>query len=137
MSAAAAAGNASATFADFCHRCGAVMPLLNRGALLLTCARCGFQLNVSTLDGTTRETVIVFNRWDPVTKRRVETSTKIGGEKTADGKEKMMAPVVARKCPKCPSEEMMFTTRQTRSADEGQTVFYTCVDCGFQENENS
>ena len=38
---------------------------------------------------------------------------------------------VAEKCPKCGNEEMIFTTAQLRSADEGQTVFYTCVKCAY------
>ena len=36
---------------------------------------------------------------------------------------------VERKCPKCGNDEMTYTTQQTRSADEGQTVFYTCPKC--------
>uniref|UniRef100_A0A1X7VAQ9 DNA-directed RNA polymerase I subunit RPA12 n=1 Tax=Amphimedon queenslandica TaxID=400682 RepID=A0A1X7VAQ9_AMPQE len=42
-----------------------------------------------------------------------------------------------RKCPQCGNDEMTYTTQQTRSADEGQTVFYTCPKCKFKETENS
>lgn len=38
-------------------------------------------------------------------------------------------PVVERKCPKCGNDRMSYATLQLRSADEGQTVFYTCVVC--------
>ena len=34
-----------------------------------------------------------------------------------------------RRCSKCDHEGMIYTTRQTRSADEGQTVFFTCPEC--------
>lgn len=38
---------------------------------------------------------------------------------------------VDRRCVKCGSEKMEYRTQQTRSADEGQTVFYTCPKCGL------
>lgn len=38
-------------------------------------------------------------------------------------------PVVERVCPKCGCDKMSYATLQLRSADEGQTVFFTCVKC--------
>lgn len=46
-----------------------------------------------------------------------------GDQSGADG------PIVERKCPKCGNETMSYATLQLRSADEGQTVFYTCTQC--------
>lgn len=46
-------------------------------------------------------------------------------------------PVVERRCPQCQNEKMSYATLQLRSADEGQTVFYTCTKCKFKETENS
>lgn len=40
-------------------------------------------------------------------------------------------------CPKCGKEEMMYNTAQLRSADEGQTVFYSCEGCGYKETVQS
>lgn len=40
-------------------------------------------------------------------------------------------PVVERVCPKCGNEKMSYATLQLRSADEGQTVFYTCTACKY------
>lgn len=40
-------------------------------------------------------------------------------------------PEIERKCPKCGENKMSYATLQLRSADEGQTVFYTCTSCGL------
>ena len=44
---------------------------------------------------------------------------------------------VERRCVECGHDQMTYTTQQTRSADEGQTVFYTCPVCNYKETENS
>jgi DNA-directed RNA polymerase I subunit RPA12 len=44
---------------------------------------------------------------------------------------------IQEKCPKCDHYEMVFHTAQLRSADEGQTVFYSCVKCGYKYSINS
>jgi DNA-directed RNA polymerase I subunit RPA12 len=54
-----------------------------------------------------------------------------------DEEEEAEGPVVDRKCPKCGNGQMSYATLQLRSADEGQTVFYTCTKCNFKETENS
>ncbi|CAD7928060.1 unnamed protein product [Amoebophrya sp. A120] len=40
-------------------------------------------------------------------------------------------------CPKCGNDRLMFWTRQTRSADEGQTCYYQCAKCDYRKAENS
>ncbi|KAG5026445.1 hypothetical protein JHK86_022359 [Glycine max] len=43
---------------------------------------------------------------------------------------------VSKKCEKCGHGEATYYTRQMRSADKGQTTFYTCTGCGHQSQEN-
>jgi DNA-directed RNA polymerase I subunit RPA12 len=40
-------------------------------------------------------------------------------------------------CPKCGHQGLEFYTLQLRSADEGQTVFYECVECGHKYSQNN
>lgn len=46
-------------------------------------------------------------------------------------------PVVERLCSKCGNDKMSYATLQLRSADEGQTVFYTCTKCKYVQNHNN
>lgn len=56
---------------------------------------------------------------------------------SSDEDEKPEGPVVERKCNNCGNNQFSYSTLQLRSADEGQTVFYTCTKCNFKETENS
>lgn len=44
-------------------------------------------------------------------------------DKTDDG------PIAERRCNACGHTHMSYAAVQLRSADEGQTVFYTCLKC--------
>ncbi|VDN35831.1 unnamed protein product [Dibothriocephalus latus] len=46
-------------------------------------------------------------------------------------------PSVKKDCPYCGNDRMTYVTMQTRSADEGQTVIYTCTQCHKKEVENT
>ncbi|KAA0064836.1 DNA-directed RNA polymerase I subunit RPA12-like [Cucumis melo var. makuwa] len=52
------------------------------------------------------------------------------------GEEKMQLAKERRRCEKCGNDEAWFESRQMRSADEGQTTFYTCTKCHHQTREN-
>ena len=41
---------------------------------------------------------------------------------------------INEECTKCHAKEVTFHTMQLRSADEGQTVFYHCLKCGYGPN---
>lgn len=41
-------------------------------------------------------------------------------------------PQIEMECPKCPSKKASCAQVQLRSADEGRTIFYTCLHCGHR-----
>ncbi|XP_055677609.1 DNA-directed RNA polymerase I subunit RPA12 [Lutzomyia longipalpis] len=106
----------------FCPVCGSILPLLNIAGDI-QCYACDITLNPETLGKMESEYTIHFNTYKPVVKK----------EKDAEAE----GPVIERKCPKCGNDKMSYATLQLRSADEGQTVFYTCTKCKFKESENS
>ncbi|XP_004619671.1 DNA-directed RNA polymerase I subunit RPA12 [Sorex araneus] len=109
---------------DFCPDCGSVLPLPGAQETV-TCTRCGFSINVLDFEGKVVKTSVVFNK--------LGTAVPVSIE---DGQE-FQGPLIDRRCSRCGHEGMAYHTRQMRSADEGQTVFYTCTKCRFQEKEDS
>uniref|UniRef100_A0A0A9Z5P1 DNA-directed RNA polymerase subunit n=1 Tax=Lygus hesperus TaxID=30085 RepID=A0A0A9Z5P1_LYGHE len=107
----------------FCPDCGSILPYLRESGDV-SCFSCkkSFGPEVYSAAGATKY-VVHFNSFN---KKRALSS-----EPMEEG------PVVERRCPKCGNDKMSYATLQLRSADEGQTVFYTCTKCKFKETENS
>ncbi|KAK8779444.1 hypothetical protein V5799_019211 [Amblyomma americanum] len=110
---------------DFCKRCGAVLPLPGYDDFVV-CKLCGVKIDVRCFDGLETTSTVVFNDRAAALKKAAPGA----GAKSA-------GPLVDRKCSRCGHEGMTYATLQTRSADEGQTIFYSCPECLFQETENS
>ncbi|XP_008826083.1 DNA-directed RNA polymerase I subunit RPA12 isoform X2 [Nannospalax galili] len=109
---------------DFCPDCGSVLPLPGTQDAVV-CPRCGFSIPVRDFEGKVVKTSVVL--------RTLGTALPV----SADEGPESQGPVIDRRCSRCGHEGMAYHTRQMRSADEGQTVFYTCVNCKFQEKEDS
>lgn len=115
--------NSFITDLEFCPTCGTILPLPGMEDYV-TCKLCGYKIHVQEFDGVKITSSIVFNRPETL-------QTNIEEGETSSG------PLADRKCSKCGHEKMSYATRQTRSADEGQTVFFTCLNCKSQEIEYS
>lgn len=104
------------TGADFCEGCGSILPQVTGFSEKIICYCCK---QSSELRGSSKmEYRIVFNQ------RPDHPETKAEQEDEQDE-----GPIVERVCPKCGCDKMSYATLQLRSADEGQTVFFTCVKC--------
>ena len=66
--------------------------------------------------------------WLKATDDGEERARKVGGPGHAE---------VDEECPKCSHPRASFYTMQLRSADEGATVFYECLSCGYKWRQNN
>lgn len=75
---------------------------------------------VSVYGNSVSEYDIVLNS---VEDRDNVVKTEHNKDATDDG------PIAERRCSACGHNQMSYAAMQLRSADEGQTVFYTCLKC--------
>lgn len=112
---------------DFCVECGTILPLPGSKDRVI-CLACGSSVSIQVFDGLTSVSVIQYNHKGKYKQKKQKEKEQID---TVSG------PLVDRECAKCGNPSMSYATIQTRSADEGQTVFYSCPKCKYSENENS
>ncbi|XP_028036816.1 DNA-directed RNA polymerase I subunit RPA12 isoform X1 [Bombyx mandarina] len=112
------------TSTAFCARCGSILPLLQEFGSV-KCYTCKAHYEADNYSNLKFQYTIHFNTISVITNENILHT---------DGPE---GPVVERKCAKCGYDRMSYATLQLRSADEGQTVFYTCIKCKYKETENS
>ncbi|RDD43431.1 DNA-directed RNA polymerase I subunit RPA12 [Trichoplax sp. H2] len=102
----------------FCPRCGSIMPSPS-SAQTINCIVCNNQISIDSYLGVETKSTITFN-----------AIRSKGVQKIKDDTQHAKGPIIERKCEKCSNNSMTYYTQQTRSADEGQTVFYSCTKCG-------
>ncbi len=99
---------------EFCPECGAMM-LPNNG--ILKCNKCGYSNKL----GDTNE---------------YEVSEDIKAEETVKYVEDIdLGEGVTEICPKCGHDKATYELKQTRSADEAPTRFFTCKKCKHKWRE--
>ena len=90
--------------------CGSCKNLLLDSAL---CGRCGHK--------------------NELIQREMIIEKKYPGAKTWSQKlVKVQKASMKMDCPNCSAKKMYYTSRQLRSADEGETVFLECKSCGYK-----
>jgi DNA-directed RNA polymerase I subunit RPA12 len=101
---------------EFCSNCGTILPLPTFQDSLI-CKLCKTSTNIREWNGKIIENNYLINQINRMT------------HKEGLKKDDFSGTLVDRKCSKCSHEGMTYSTRQTRSADEGQTVFFACPRC--------
>uniref|UniRef100_A0A0N5ANU2 DNA-directed RNA polymerase subunit n=1 Tax=Syphacia muris TaxID=451379 RepID=A0A0N5ANU2_9BILA len=108
---------------EFCSVCGAILPVPVTAPSLVVCALCHSH-----------------HTFQPIENRITYRTEKLYGHglkqalSNSKGEEN---PIVDKICDKCGYDKMSYACRQTRSADEGQTVYYTCLKCKNSIVENA
>ncbi|KAG9397669.1 DNA-directed RNA polymerase, subunit C11/M/9 [Carpediemonas membranifera] len=117
----ATTANASKTAVHFCPVCHMLLHITSFGA---SCVSCKYRMDFDDL-GTTGEEI------------RTKAHIKKEDLFAAVEHEQESQAIVEEECPKCGHNQCSFITMQMRSVDEGQTVFYTCLKCGYRWSVNN
>lgn len=106
----------------FCDACGSLLDEPTHSNTAVECEACGAQAPARRFEALTVRT------------KGREYATTDGSERTETSKARA---TIQEACPKCNHPELSFYTMQLRSADEGQTVFYECSQCGHTYSTNT
>ncbi|KAM6552912.1 hypothetical protein CsatB_013674 [Cannabis sativa] len=106
----------------FCDLCGTM--LVMKSARYAECPSCQFR----------RKAKDILGREISYTVTAEDIKRELGISQISE--EKVELSKIKKKCEKCGNDEASYYTRQMRSADEGQTTFYTCTKCLHQFQDN-
>eukprot|EP01051_Picozoa_sp_SAG22_P018196 SAG22_NODE_2993_length_2043_cov_5.008230_3_plen_169_part_00 len=110
----------------FCNFCGAMLDVADLGDSddSVTCTDCNRKAKIDL-------TAVV-----EVT-RALDGSKFVADDGVSADKRDEDQPTIEEECPSCAHNMAYYRTMQLRSADEGQTIFYTCTECGWKCRQNS
>lgn len=104
---------------EFCDECGSMMKTEN-GAWV--CGSCGYEQSRDT----EAEAGMVS------TQGQVESEIIDTSDVTAED----MGPTTEIQCPECENDRAFWELKQIRAADESETRFFTCTECGHKWRED-
>lgn len=96
------------------------------------CPLCGFKRNASEIEG--KEVRYTVTAEDIRRELKIEPLVTLEASQV---EEHVQRAVVNEACPRCNNPQLEYYTKQLRSADEGQTVFYDCPKCGYKYSLNT
>ncbi|KAL0912174.1 hypothetical protein M5K25_018131 [Dendrobium thyrsiflorum] len=115
----------------FCSMCGTLLSF--NSVEFAECRSCGFKRNAREIEG--KEIRYTITAED--IRRELKLEPFVILESAQIEEEKVRRAVVNETCPQCNNPQLEYYTKQLRSADEGQTVFYECPKCGYKYSQNT
>jgi DNA-directed RNA polymerase subunit M len=104
---------------EFCDECGSMM---KTDGDKWVCGNCGYE----KLRDSAKEAGMV-------TKQGQEASEVVDMSDVDDAE---IGPTTTAHCPECGHDRARYEMKQIRSADESETRFFTCVECGHKWRED-
>ncbi|KZT68833.1 DNA-directed RNA polymerase I kDa polypeptide [Daedalea quercina L-15889] len=108
----------------FCPDCGTLLNLPQDEDTYVACELCGHEEPASSYENIEIITRSHPDAFPSPLRQKGKTQTKVHEADDALLK-------VTEKCPECGHMEAFSREMQLRSADEGSTIFYTCVKCKY------
>jgi DNA-directed RNA polymerase I subunit RPA12 len=136
----------------FCTTCGNLLPRASKAKMLqIACELCGTKTASTLIPSDWNSTKATLNDiftddWPDQTsstsrstdypsalqRKRDRFATLPISQEVASAQQ-----TTNEECPQCHNPEMQFREAQTRGADEGSTIFYTCPKCLYKFNTNN
>ena len=115
----------------FCEECGELLDFEVIKGDNVKCQKCGGETSLENIKNHCIETV------DSYEFSKIWVNKLRNKEDKLRAEQKLKRTIISEKCPKCGYGQMYYSTLQTRSADEGSTVYYECVKCHYKFNQNN
>ena len=101
----------------FCSKCGSLMtPTRDK----YICNNCGYEIKKTKKDGLNSQILNHGNSKEAIMIKEEKSAEPLDSDAV---------------CPKCKHQGAYYLLKQTRSADEPETKFYTCQSCGYRWRE--
>ena len=116
---------------NFCVDCGQLLDFELINNFSVKCQKCGGETPLDAIKNHYIESNETFEFSKLWMNKLKHTEDKLREE------QKNKKAVIEETCPKCGYGKMYYYVLQTRSADEGSTVFYECIKCHYKFNQNN
>ena len=117
----------------FCGECGDLLDFEIITEFNVVCQKCEGEVEIDNITNHYTETIDSYHTSKTWMNKLANIEDKYAIR--LDAKRQIIDKPCGRSG--CNSKKQYFYTQQTRSADEGSTVFYECVSCGHKDKENN